>query len=283
MTMKTTMKFFSLLILATIIGLSAHAQTQYSLTYKYTKGKIDRYQSATTYSSKQIMGDQEINVTGTAKSVSRLETENVLPDGGASILYSLEEMIIGVKTIGLDTTMNQKDLIGKRSRIILNRFGKELSSEPLDSLDVVGLNIGVDFGASTQQTFVLLPENVVKIGDSWNGKLADTTNIGEGQMVTKSDYKYVLAGKEMKNNHDCLRLTYEASIELAGKMTNMGMEMFLEGSGTVEGTVWFDATLGKIIADETNSGMDISIALTGPMQMTIPSIVGVKSARNLIE
>lgn len=281
--MSSTLKFLTISLLTAFLSVSATAQNQFSLTYKYTKGKIDRYQSATTYSSKQIMGDQEINVTGSAKSISRLETESTLPDGGASILYSLEEMIIGVKTMGMDTTMNQKDLIGKRSRIILNRFGKELSSEALDSLDVVGLNIGVDFGASTQQTFILLPENPVKIGDNWKGKLTDTTNIGEGQMITKSDYQYVLAGKEKKNNHDCLRLTYEASIDLAGKMTNMGMEMFIEGSGTVEGTVWFDATLGKIIADETNSGMDISIALTGPMQMTIPSIVSVKSSRNLLE
>jgi len=277
------MKILPILLLTTLIGFTTAAQEKLTLNYKFKKGNTDRYQSVTSYSSKQIMAEQEINVSGTARTRSRMETENALPDGGAVLLYSLEEMIVSVKTMGMDTSMNQKDLIGKRSRITLNRFGKEISSEAIDSMDIMGLNIGVDFGASTQQTFISLPENSVSIGEKWHFKLVDTTDIGEGQMITKSDYTYTLSGKEVKNGHNCLKITFEASTDVGGKMNNMGMEMFIEGSGTIEGSVWFDSTLGKIIADETNSGMDISIALTGPMQMTIPSIVSVKSSRNLIE
>ncbi|NTW91287.1 MAG: hypothetical protein HGA35_05100 [Erysipelotrichaceae bacterium] len=53
-------------------------------------------------------------------------------------------------------------------------------------------------------------------------------------------------------------------------MNQMGMEFFMEGNGETSGTLWFDQNRGIIIAKEGSSEQDMTMALTGQMQMTIP-------------
>lgn len=263
--------------------ISVNAQESFTLLHKFTKGTVDRYKATTTYSSNQEMSGQQVKVSGSTESTYRIETETVLPDGNASVIYSLEEMLMSVKTMGMDTTMSQADLIGKKNRINLNQYGEGIKSEAIDSINVQGFNIGVDFGASSQQTFIILPHKSIVIGEKWEGNASDSNDIADGKMTTNAKYEYILSGKEIKNGHNCLKINIKTIIEVSGKMKNMGFDLFIEGTGDVAGTIWFDPIAGKMIADESASTMDMTIAMTGQMQMTIPSTISVKSARKLIE
>lgn len=281
--MKSLRKSIMLLSWFTFTTLLSFGQEAILLNYKFNQGTVDRFKTTTTYSSKQIMGDQEMVVSGTAMQINKYLTESVNPDGNAVLIISLEDMSVSVKTAGMDTTMTQKDLIGKRSKLTIDRFGRELESIALDSLDVMGLGIGVDFGTTSQPAFLPLPGKALKPGEVWKNSTNDTVAVGEGSIITKAEYTYTLHPSELKNGHSCYKISFQATMEISGKMNAMGMEMFVEGSGDVEGNFWFDPALGKIIADETNSGMDYSLAVGGNVNMTIPSIISIKSVRNLIE
>ncbi len=281
--MKLFRKTFIIYCLLVLFAGIASAQESILLSYKFSPGTTDRFKTTTTYSSKQIMGDQEIVVSGSAMQINRYQTESVNTEGTAVLVVSLEDMSVSVKTMGMDTTMTQKDLIGKRSQLTINRFGKEVASKALDSVDIMGLGIGVDFGTTSQMTFLPFPGKAAKPGDTWTNTSNDTVAVGEGFIITKASYTFTLHPAELKNGHTCYKISFQSVVEVSGKMNAMGMEMFVEGGGDVEGNLWFDPALGKVIADETNSGMDYSLAVGGNVNMTIPSIISVKSARSLVE
>ena len=87
----------------------------------------------------------------------------------------------------------------------------------------------------------------------------------------------------MKNGHDCLKFTFTSTSEVTGKMNQMGMEMFLEGTGSSAGTAWLDIKLGILVTREIVSDQDLTIALTGAMKMSIPSTQTMKSTFTLVD
>jgi hypothetical protein len=67
----------------------------------------------------------------------------------------------------------------------------------------------------------------------------------------------------------------------SGKM--MGMEFFMEGSGTVKGAYFFDAKAGLMIADENDTNFDMTMAATGQQNITIPISQSMKLTQTLVE
>jgi hypothetical protein len=129
--------------------------------------------------------------------------------------------------------------------------------------------------------FGVFPEGDVKTGDTWNNDQTDT--VDGTQMVTKTTRKLTLAGIEEKNGHSCLKITYTGTVEIGGKMNRMGMDFFMEGNGEISGSIWFDQNRGIIIAKEGSSDQDMTMAMTGQMQMTIPITTSSTSKFFLVE
>ena len=102
-------------------------------------------------------------------------------------------------------------------------------------------------------------------------------------MVTKTTRKYTLAGEEEKNGHKCRKISFSGTIEIGGKMTQMGMEFFMEGSGETTGFIWIDKESCIMIAKESSTDQDMTMALTGQMQMTIPITTTTNSKFTLVE
>ena len=67
------------------------------------------------------------------------------------------------------------------------------------------------------------------------------------------------------------------------KMKQMNLDMVMEGSGEVSGTVWFDPARGLLIEDQNNTSIDMTMAVTGQTQMTIPMSQKVKTTQKLFE
>jgi hypothetical protein len=87
----------------------------------------------------------------------------------------------------------------------------------------------------------------------------------------------------MKNGHECLKITFTAETEITGRMVQMGMEMFLEGTGYNSGTLWFDEAKGVTVARESSSAQEMTYALTGTMNISIPSTQTIRSSYTLVE
>jgi hypothetical protein len=57
---------------------------------------------------------------------------------------------------------------------------------------------------------------------------------------------------------------------ITSKGTMGGMVVFTEGSGTMNGTVYFDSKAGLMVAEEGKMDVELTAAVTGAQNMTIP-------------
>ena len=261
---------------------NATGQEKFLLEYRYVKGKTYKYQEESKFESVQEINGQEMKATGSTFSLMKMIVESVSESGDITFINSLEDLKITTKMITMDTTMVMKDLLDKNIQTIISKTGKMIDQKILDTL-IMGKNF-MERGNSlltVYKEFIVFPEHELKFGDTWNDERTDTTK--GTQMVTKINAVYTLAALEEKNSHPCLKITFTGKMEIGGKMTEMGMDFFMEGTGDTSGTLWFDQKSGIIIAKESTNDQDLTMALTGQMQMTIPITQTIISKFTLLE
>jgi hypothetical protein len=265
------MKSFKVLLLIGSLFLlgNASAQENFLLEYKYEKGKTYKYKEETKFSSVQEVSGQEMKASGSTFSLMKMTVGDVSESGDITFNSSLEDMRVTTKMMTMDTTMVMNELLDKNIQTMISRTGKMIDQEIPDT--VKNGEKFMDRGNSlltVHKEFVVFPGKTLKFGDTWKDERTDTTR--GTQMVTTTDIIYTLIGIEEKNGHSCFKANFTGKTEIAGKMTQMGMEFFIEGSGETNGTAWFDKQTCVIISKESTNDQDMTMALTGQMQMTIP-------------
>jgi hypothetical protein len=264
-----------------ILG-TALAQEKFRLEYRYEKGKTYRYGEETKFESVQEINGQEMKANGSSSSLIRMDVQDVSDKGVITLIHSYEDMKVNTKMGMMDTTVVLKELLDKKYQTLLSGSGRLIDQKAIDSV-----NSGVSIFATRRgqsdlyKEFVIFPDSAVKTGDSWNDERSDT--LEGSQMVTKTTRKYTLAGEEEKNGHKCRKISFSGTIEIGGKMTQMGMEFFMEGSGETTGFIWIDKESCIMIAKESSTDQDMTMALTGQMQMTIPITTTTNSKFTLVE
>jgi hypothetical protein len=281
--MKKTILKLALLIMGISLSINLVGQEKYKLEYKYKKGKTYKYKSEVSFATIQEMAGQEMKVSGTSASISRYLVDNVAPNGNITMVFSFDEMIVSTRMPGMDTTMIQNDIIGKRTQYVLSKAGKIISSITIDSIKTAIADLGMNLGTGSMQKFTEFPDYELASGEKWVVKRNDTVNIGGGDLINQTVLEYTIGSKEMKNKHNCLKIEYTAKSEVNGKMNQMGMDMFIEGTGTTKGSIWLDQVLGIWITDESDLDMDMTIAMTGQMAMTIPMTQKIKTVQHIID
>jgi hypothetical protein len=258
----------------------AAAQETLPLQYRFLKGSIYRFAETTEIASVQEMMGQEVKSTMTVRSVRRSAIDDVLENGTIVIVTSADSLVFSMKSPRMDTTMVMSDMIGKRRKVKMLPTGEIQSRETLDSVRVEGQLRG----QAGRETAIAhrLPGKPVKTGDSWKASIADTNEAMGGRMATQMDLTYTVAGVEKRLGHDCLKITYTGTTALAGKQSRNGMEFYLEGVGKSTGTLYFDPVLGLPVLDETSTEQEMTLALTGQQNMTIPMTNTMKSTRTLL-
>ncbi|MEI7980753.1 MAG: hypothetical protein WCI71_03810 [Bacteroidota bacterium] len=281
--MKAKMiRFFQVIIILFIAG-NVVGQEKFNLEFRYAAGTTYRYRTTGTFSTQQQMNGQEMKVTGTTNSILRMFMESVSPEGNMTFINSYDEMKSSFKNSMLDTVMDQKDLIGKRGKVVLDKRGKQLSSEIMDSVPASNGLSGGSMAMVYSVNLFKIPDQAAGTGEKWSKDINDTTKIGDGAMISAGKSEYTLVGTEKKNNHDCFKITFTSNTEITGKMHQMGMEFFIEGTGETTGTIWFDQKLGILISKESTSTHDFTYAMTGQMKMSIPMTQVVQNTFTLIE
>lgn len=265
----------SLLIALTAV-IQVNGQEKFTLSYKMDKGKTYRYESAYTFDASQEMMGNEMKVTGDTRSILRFEAEERKENGNMVIVTSTEESVTHTSMMGRDTTIRRTD-IKDRARIEMDPAGNIISETEVDSAAKKASFM------PGESSFINLPSHAVSIGEKWSKTTVDTVKTEGNEIITTVTTDSELIGKEEKNGRQCLRVSYKNVYEIAGKVRQMGMEMFMEGEGEGTGTYWFDPAQGLYVADESVISQDITLAITGQTQMTIPSSQVINVKTKLIE
>ncbi len=269
-------------LLMLILVASATAQETYRLQYKFQKGSTHRYRATTDNNVTQEMQGQEMKILSSTKSVVRLVVDRVADDGSMVLVVSADSAVTRSQTPMRDTTMVMNNMIGKRMKLTIDKLGKITAREVVDSVQFESRGMNIRSPQREAMTLIVLPAKELKVSDKWADSKTDTIDVGAGKMVNVTDVEYTLAGKESRSGHDCLKITYSGKISTNGKMKQMGMDMFTEGTGKITGTMYFDHAKGLLVSDESTMDVESTIAVTGQQNMTIPMTSSVKTVRELL-
>lgn len=279
--MKT---FFPKIIL--IIGVSLifasniFSQEAYNLQYKFSKGKAYLYRNETALNSTQEVMGQEMKFNTTSQSVMRFKVDNVAENGDADMIISFDSLLVNTSMMGRDTTLDLSSLIGKRAKATVTNLGIVKNYEMIDSVDEKFKMISISHQVS--QFFAQLAGTKIKDGEAWNNNRIDTIKSMGSSIIDTMDFAYTLSGKESKLGHECLKIPFTANLKMHGNGNMQGMDLYIEGSGKLTGTVYFDAQSGLIVYSETNMDSDMTMATSGQQSMVIPMTQSTKSIQTLI-
>jgi hypothetical protein len=263
-------RFLALVLL--FAGVAAtQAQQAYTLRYRFDKGKTYRYADTILTKTTQEMMGQEMKMSNNLYAVTRVVADEVGKDGVATLVMSSDTMVVASKSARGDTTIVPRELLHKRSRVHLSATGNVVKREVVDSLKATGfMRAASAIGQRELFRFALLSEQPAKIGDKWTGKRSDTTEALGTKGIYNATYEYTLAGVEKFLGRECLKFAYTGKMAVTSKGSMMGMDVFTEGSGTMSGIVYFDEKAGFVIGEEGKTDIELTAALTGQQNMTIP-------------
>jgi hypothetical protein len=270
---KELIKLTFIVLFAFLSGL-AFSQDAYLLKYNFGKGKSYVQSTQMTQNVVQSMGGQEIKILTEIKANSEFSVENTDADGSASILLSARNVSVHSVAMGKDTTLNYQDLKDK-VRMKLSDTGKSLSKEVVDSSNVSSIVNQLVRGKLT-----FLPGKAVKIGEKWLDTEVDHNKASSGNPFTidiNTETEYTLTGKETVGGKEYLKISFSSSLTMKGKGTQMGMEMFIEGTGKNEGFSWFDPGTSMVVSSDETTEMNMNVAVSGPQNMTIPMTQSIKT------
>ncbi len=258
----------------------AYADDPTTLRMKLEKGKSYVYADAVRADVTQEMGGQEMKINTHSLVVSRISVEGIRQDGSFSLITVVDSLLSSVKSPMQDTTRLMTEMMGKRSRVVLSPLGKVVERAVIDS---VKGSRQMMRGSAVREVvrFHTLPEQPVIPGSQWTVSTLDSTDAMNGHMVTAYTITYTFAGNEEKGGRRCVKITYTGTMTIEGKGSMMGMEVFSEGKGTLSGTWHFDPQAGLTVAEEGLLDTDVTLAMTGQQNMTIPITSSTKVSRSL--
>lgn len=244
----------------------AYSQDAVMLKYNFVKGKTYVQSSQITQNVTQTMGSQEMKILGELKSTNEYAVEGVENDGNATVLISVPEISIHSVAMGRDTTMKFKDLKDK-SRVVYSITGKSLSTAKVDSSESAKIIDQMSLGRIRT-----LPGKSVKVGEKWQDQTTENRKASGSPFATDntSDIEFTLVGKEAKDGKEYFKISFSGTLTITGKGTQMGMDMFIEGTGKTEGFYYFDPKISLVVYSEDNTELDMNVAVSGQQNMTIP-------------
>lgn len=271
---RITIIIFALFISASQI----FAQDTYNLTYKFEKGKTYFYRVTQKMDMVMNAMGQEMTQKSDVMSKLRMEITDVTP-AIFEIISSIDSMHVKASGMQGDTESNGEGIVGKKTKLIYNNFGKKIKTIEIDPIVTTdGMT-----AAGGSALLMRLAEKPVKVGEVLTVNSIDTNKVGEsGSMITKSDVEYKVEGKEVKNGVECVKLSYTGKVKTEGSMSMQGMDMVLEGTGKSTGFLFFNMAKGLIQAIDDDTTMDINMAMPA-QNMTIPMNQKLKSVTTLLE
>jgi hypothetical protein len=269
------------LVLSLCLAFLAFAQEGTSLRYAYEIGKTYNYAIVTQTSMTMEMNGQEMASELGQNAKLAIVPQSQGADGNYTCWASFPEMSVKIKNFRMDTTMVLTELLNKRAEIVQTPRGKIVSTKMIDSLKLGGNPILMQMGSEPTAIFkrvlINMPAGPVAAGGSWTETEADTVNQGGLKIVVTPNLTFSALGEEEREGVKCLKVGFKGTLTLSGSGTQMGANLVVEGEGNQEGTLFFAPAKGLLLSAETNSTQEMTIAVTGAANMTIPQSLTTKS------
>ncbi|MCK9627243.1 MAG: hypothetical protein M0R37_01460 [Bacteroidales bacterium] len=273
--MKKILSVMAMVIALTLMCSHINAQEAFTMKYNFKEGKAYKTITKVCTTTTQSMMGQEMKFDVNLDIQSDMNVTKVDPNGNTT-------MVINVKG---NTEMNLPEAAGgKKSEAFTNEainatFASNGQSVNQTMVDKDGKNVTTvkDYIKLTE-----LPKKAVKAGDTWQDKRVDTVANAASPLavITTTDTKYTVVGKEVVNGVELFKISYDGTMEITGKGSQMGMEMIMEGTGVTKGFYYYNPAISIVIGAESLIEMNTNINVSGPQSMTIPMTQTIKVTSN---
>lgn len=275
--MKKIFSSLALVLMFSLFGTTVYGQESVMLKYNYKPGKAFRTTTTTNQEVVQSMMGQEMKVLVDVSTVSELKITKVDTKGNGTALVSIINLSVNTSAMGKNSVAKKEDFKKDNICAVMSETGKSISTSLVDSTEAS------DTLNSSLQNIKMqaLPARMVKIGEKWQYRQIDTTNIKAPNpvtfMTTTTDAEYTLEGKEIKDGKELYRISYTGKLEIVGKGNQMGMEVFMEGTGALKGSFYFDPKISMVVYTDGLCEMNTTISVSGQQNMSIPMTQTIKS------
>ena len=269
-----------LLFVLCCFSLNVFAQESFILKYGFENNKNYNYKMIIDGIVTQTVMGQEMKINTNGTVFTKIETEKVNTDN-IVLLISLDSAKFHITMPMKDTTSYLNTMIGKRTRFTILNNGKVISKEPVDSAEGRQELLVQVSGETTK--FIVLPDKEIKTGDTWNIENTDSVMMMGGVIKTKSNTDYTFINKTDTLGHSCLKIEFKGKTTSEGKAKVMGMDLFMEGNGKLNGTYYFDTIKGLLIYSNSQVNNEMTMATTGEQNMIIPISQSSKTVQSLVE
>jgi hypothetical protein len=120
----------------------------------------------------------------------------------------------------------------------------------------------LDIGSLAGTFFPRLPARAVQPGDAWTDTVHVESDRPDGQIISHSIVAYTVAGDTVVSGRPLLKVTFVSQDERSADVTQQGMDMSQDVSGTMRGHFLWDRSRG-ILHSQTQSGV-----FTGTMEVS---------------
>ena len=233
----------------------------YELKYHLAAGtKFVITSTGTTESVLDQMGtEMASDIQGTGEDIYVVQSAD--KDKGLSIELEMGERTQDVSsTMGSDST-DFSELIGKKVKFVLLPNGEVEGFEGFEDLPEI-TTAGGDtltetlYRLGVEQTFPMLPEKPVKLGDSWTDTQDIEVPLGAYVLNSHSDTTYTLIEEVKKDGLDCLKIAVAGTEILTGDFEQQGTALTIERETTSEGFLYFAYEKGMFLSMEIESNAE---------------------------
>lgn len=247
--------------------------TGFILNYRLSPNQLWKYEMTSSQNMNMEQMGQTVDIKTALMTNYSIKGTGINQQKNFQATFTLDTMSISVTSPAGSQSPDISSIIGKSFQLAFTPKGKELEYTQTEGFEIdFGMAGGGKQNISNnfRSIFPDLPVAPVKIGDSW--VTHDTLTIPQGglQINIKNEINNTLAGKEVVNGSECLKFISKSKGTVDGKGERMGMNMTIEGETEGTTTWYFAYKAGCMIQAESEGFMESTIAISGPMNMTMP-------------
>lgn len=250
---------------ALVLAMSAGAFAQHKLEYKATGLTPIHYRAHTEISIIEgVMGQKAKVSTKTDQKVSVKSRQM-----GGELICDITVDSSGSETVlpSGDTTRTMSSAAdGQTEETRMRPDGRPISTRWLDTTFA---KTQLGHMKSFENLFFRLPDKEVESGTTWNESIVDTVG-GKGNIYVTKNSSYKVAGEETLEGVPCVKIVFSGTLLVKGATSSQGMDFSVNGTGTAEGTVFFDYTNGRIARMSGTTDQKLNMVSSGQQKMTIP-------------
>jgi hypothetical protein len=242
--------------------------------YKMDIGKEYKYSTLMDVKNTvTMMGQEQISNVKIAGNVN-INPDAVLPVGYSAIMTADSLKVESDSPQMPDLSGELLKMNSKKFKAVIHKNGKITDIQQIDEFGLdekmkAILGEMLDLKTKFKNLLFVMPDKVLKVGDTWTEVKNDTTPRMGGKVYSVSTNEFSLAGKENIGGKDVYKISLKSKIDLSGTGSQMNQEFTISGKGKATIDYYFSKDEGLFLSCKGDQAMDMSIDIAS-MGMTMP-------------